>query len=169
MKKTFPLIMLSLFFSALGFTQSAEEDDAVIFVTATKIGKPVAEQRLTITEEEIEKSNAENLTGLLQRKGMQILSYGAYGLEAKPSIRGFTDETVRVVIDGICVNNAQYVAIATAQLPADFRTSVFRAEYKMQSKLGDVIYPVIETTDEGYIVVLNDEAGEAKLVCEFIR
>jgi acyl-ACP thioesterase len=67
------------------------------------------------------------------------------------------------------VNNAQYVAIATAQLPADFRTSVFRAEYKMQSKLGDVIYPVIETTDEGYIVVLNDEAGEAKLVCEFIR
>ena len=108
MKKTFPLIMLSLFFSALGFTQSAEEDDAVIFVTATKIGKPVAEQRLTITEEEIEKSNAENLTGLLQRKGMQILSYGAYGLEAKPSIRGFTDETVRVVIDGICVNNAQY-------------------------------------------------------------
>ena len=39
---------------------------------------------------------------------MQILTYGAYGLEAKPSIRGFTDETVRVVIDGVCVNNAQY-------------------------------------------------------------
>ena len=66
------------------------------------------------------------------------------------------------------VNNAQYVAIAAAQLPADYKTNIFRAEYKMQSKLGDVLYPVVKTTDEGYIVVLNDEAGNAKLVCEFL-
>ena len=66
------------------------------------------------------------------------------------------------------VNNAQYVAIATAQLPADFKTDIFRAEYKMQSKLGDVIYPIVKATDTGYIVALNDEDGNAKLVCEFI-
>ena len=66
------------------------------------------------------------------------------------------------------VNNAQYVAIAAAQLPADYKTNIFRAEYKMQSKLGDVLYPVVKTTDEGYIVVLNDGDGNAKLVCEFL-
>jgi hypothetical protein len=44
------------------------------------------------------------------------------------------------------VNNAQYVAFATSLLPADFRTSVFRAEYKMQSKLGDEIYPVVKAS-----------------------
>lgn len=66
------------------------------------------------------------------------------------------------------VNNAQYVAIAATQLPADYKTNIFRAEYKMQSKLGDVLYPVVKTTDEGYIVVLNDGDGNAKLVCEFL-
>mgnify|MGYP006051435331 FL=1 len=69
---------------------------------------PVVEQKTVIAEQEIEKSNVENLTQLLQNNGIQILSYGAYGSEQKPSIRGFTDETVRIVIDGVCVNNAQY-------------------------------------------------------------
>ncbi len=66
------------------------------------------EQKLVITAEEIEAAHYEDLSDLLERAGIQILSYGPYGLESKPSIRGFTDETVRVVIDGICVNNAQY-------------------------------------------------------------
>ncbi|MBP5251600.1 MAG: TonB-dependent receptor, partial [Treponema sp.] len=55
-----------------------------------------------------EKSNSESLVSFLASQGIEILSYGSYGLEAKPQIRGFTDETVRVVIDGLCVNNAQY-------------------------------------------------------------
>ena len=66
------------------------------------------------------------------------------------------------------VNNAQYIAFATTQLPADFKANVFRAEYKMQSKLGDVLYPVVKETDKGYIVALNDEAGNLKLACEFL-
>ena len=37
-----------------------------------------------------------------------VLSFLVLSLESKPSLRGFTDETVRVVIDGVCVNNAQY-------------------------------------------------------------
>ncbi len=74
----------------------------------TYINAPIVEQTQTYLKEEIENLNVENLTSFFQSIGIQILSYGAYGLEAKPSIRGFTDETVRVVIDGICVNNAQY-------------------------------------------------------------
>ena len=67
------------------------------------------------------------------------------------------------------VNNAQYVAFATTVLPADYRTNIFRAEYKMQSKLGDKIYPIVKKTDTGYIVVLNDEDGNVKMVAEFIN
>lgn len=74
----------------------------------TYIDSPVVEQRQSYTKEEIEKTNSENLTTFLQSKGIQTLSYGSYGMESKPSIRGFTDETIKVVIDGICVNNAQY-------------------------------------------------------------
>ena len=74
----------------------------------TYINSGIVEQRLSYTREEIERTNAESITSFFQAAGIQILSYGAYGLESKPSVRGFTDETVRVVIDGICVNNAQY-------------------------------------------------------------
>lgn len=74
----------------------------------TYVDFPVVEQRQVYTKDEIAKMNAADLPSLFQAAGIQILSYGSYGLEQKPSIRGFTDETVRVVIDGICVNNPQY-------------------------------------------------------------
>ena len=66
------------------------------------------------------------------------------------------------------VNNAQYVNFAASVLPADYRTGIFRAEYKMQSKLGDKLYPIVKPTDNGYITVLTDENENIKLVCEFI-
>lgn len=74
----------------------------------TYVDSPLVEQRQVYTKDEIAKMNAADLPSLFQAAGIQILSYGSYGLEQKPSIRGFTDETVRVVIDGICVNNPQY-------------------------------------------------------------
>lgn len=74
----------------------------------TYIESPIVEQRIVFNKDEIEKKHSDNLTNFLQSSGIQILSYGSYGLESKPSIRGFTDETIRVVIDGVCVNNAQY-------------------------------------------------------------
>ncbi len=73
----------------------------------THVDTPVAEQRQVFTAEDIENEHIDDLPELVERAGIQILSYGTYGLEQKPSIRGFTDETVRVVIDGQCVNNAQ--------------------------------------------------------------
>nr|MCR4954058.1 TonB-dependent receptor plug domain-containing protein [Treponema sp.] len=74
----------------------------------TYIDDTVVEQKTVITADEIQEKHVDSLTGLLQSEGIQILAYGAYGLQQAPSIRGFTDETVRVVIDGVCVNNAQY-------------------------------------------------------------
>ena len=74
----------------------------------TYIDDTVIEQKTTLLADEIQERHVESLTTLLQSEGIQILAYGAYGLQQTPSIRGFTDETVRVVIDGVCVNNAQY-------------------------------------------------------------
>lgn len=74
----------------------------------TYIDNTVVEQKTVITAEEIQEKHVDSLTSLLQSEGIQVLAYGAYGLQQAPSIRGFTDETVRVVIDGVCVNNAQY-------------------------------------------------------------
>ncbi len=63
------------------------------------------ETKISYSQEALEEMHLQDLPQLLESSGIQILSYGPYGLEQKPSIRGFTDETVRVVIDGICVNN----------------------------------------------------------------
>lgn len=104
MKKNLPLAITFLFFVSSLF---AEKEIRLPEIT-TYISTPVAEQKTVLTEEDIENKHTADLPSLLQSVGIQLLSYGAYGLESKPSLRGFTDETVRVVIDGVCVNNAQY-------------------------------------------------------------
>ena len=101
-----------LFAAVFCFTQpvfSQESDEEIsLGHLYTYIENPIVEQREVFLKEDIEKSNSESLVSFLASQGIEILSYGSYGLEAKPQIRGFTDETVRVVIDGLCVNNAQY-------------------------------------------------------------
>lgn len=92
------------------------------------------------------------------------------------------------------VNNGQYVAIALSAFPMDSDVKIFRAEYKMQSKLGDVLYPVISTDEEinndiesfedgkeqaqsemnisnntnSRRLAVLDESGRIKMACEFI-
>lgn len=101
-KKCFSLLLLCAVLSPLP-SEVIELPAIVTFIDAT-----VVEQRQVYTSEEIEKLHIESLPSLLQAAGIQLLSYGAYGLQSSPSIRGFTDETVRVIINGLCVNNAQY-------------------------------------------------------------
>ena len=104
------------------------------------------EQKLVITAEEIEAAHFESLGELVEREGIQILSYGPYGLDSKASIRGFTDETVRVVIDGICVNNAQYGTFdfSTINLDAVERIEIVRGGFtegvEDEGAVGGVIY-----------------------------
>ncbi len=90
-----------------GDTSPAEEADINLPHIYTYIDAPVVEQRQVFTAKDIEDSHFADLAEVVEQSGIQILSYGTYGLEQKPSIRGFTDETVRVVVDGICMNNAQ--------------------------------------------------------------
>lgn len=95
------LLFTFIFSTSLIYSQEIKLPQIVTYI-------PTAlENKITYTEEEIQQKNLQDLPQLLQTAGIQVLSYGPYGLEQKPSIRGFTDETVRVLIDGICVNNPQ--------------------------------------------------------------
>ena len=102
--KHFLFLISILSFNFLIFAQ----DERIVLPDITTYIYSSAEQKIVITKEEIEEAHYENISELVERCGIQMLWYGPYGLDSKASIRGFTDETVRVVIDGICVNNAQY-------------------------------------------------------------
>lgn len=67
------------------------------------------------------------------------------------------------------VNNGQYVRMALGCLPADFRTGRLRAEYKMQARLGDRIFPRVLELEDGYLVTLNDEKGRPYFIGELKR
>lgn len=66
------------------------------------------------------------------------------------------------------VNNGQYVKMAGLYLPKDFEIAQMRAEYKKSALLGDKICPQVHYEDKKVIVSLNDEAGNAFTVVEFL-
>lgn len=65
------------------------------------------------------------------------------------------------------VNNGQYVQMAANYLPEDFVIHQMRAEYKKSAVLNDTIYPKVGNTENGYTIVLGDEAGKPYAVIEF--
>ena len=71
------------------------------------------------------------------------------------------------------VNNGQYISIAMTALPEDiFRRADdlkgLRAEYKLQSVKGDVLYPYrAEEAGDGAVVILKDEDDKVRLIAEF--
>ena len=143
-----------LFFSLLifNFLIFAQEAEIVLPEVTTYIPAAV-EQKVVVTAEEIEAAHFESLSELVERCGVQMLSYGPYGLESKASIRGFTDETVRVVIDGICVNNAQYGTfdLSTINLSAVEKIEIVRGGFtegvEDEGSVGGVIYITMKKND----------------------
>ena len=137
------LIFLSLF--SFTFFTFAQEAQITLPEVTTYIPSSV-EQKIVVTAEDIEAAHYETLSDLVEHCGIQMLSYGPYGLDSKASIRGFTDETVRVVIDGICVNNAQYGTfdLSTINLSAVEKIEIIRGGFtegvEDEGAVGGVIY-----------------------------
>ena len=72
------------------------------------------------------------------------------------------------------VNNGQYIAIAMTALPEEMFKKAdclksFRAEYKLQSVKGDVLYPyyMAEESSDKAVVVLKDDDEKVRLIVEF--
>lgn len=114
--------------------------------TNISIEEQTVEQKQTLFAADIEALHVADLPSLFEAAGVQVLSYGPYGLEAKPSIRGFTDETVRVVVNGVCVNNAQYGTFDfTSLAPSDIEKieivrGAFTESVEGEGAVGGVIY-----------------------------
>ena len=66
------------------------------------------------------------------------------------------------------VNNNQYIEMARAYLPADFRTRETRVEYKAQAHLDELVCPVVRFGQDGVTVALRNEAGKSDAVIQFI-
>nr|MCR4580316.1 TonB-dependent receptor plug domain-containing protein [Treponema sp.] len=128
------------------------QDTEIRLPEVTTYVKASAEEKIVVTEEEIQEAHLESLSDVVERSGIQNLAYGPYGLESKPSIRGFTDETVRVVIDGICVNNAQYGTFdfSTINLDGVERIEIVRGGFtegvEDEGSVGGVIYITMKKT-----------------------
>lgn len=65
-------------------------------------------------------------------------------------------------------NNARYIECAAEYIPDGYMVKRIRAEYKMQSRLGDVFYPVVYNDDNKRITVaLNNKEGKIYATVEF--
>lgn len=58
------------------------------------------------------------------------------------------------------VNNAQYVEMARECLPEEFRIFRICAEYRRAAVLGDVIFPRMAKTGDGYVISLRSDTGD---------
>ena len=65
------------------------------------------------------------------------------------------------------VNNLQYIDMACACLPEDFRARELRVEYVRQSVLGDTLTPKVWETGDGYFVRLELASGEVSANVQF--
>lgn len=65
------------------------------------------------------------------------------------------------------VNNGQYTKIAMQYLSGEQEISQFRAEYKKQAYLGDVMIPKMGTENNATVVSLENENGQIYATVEF--
>ncbi len=109
-KKVFSMLTVGLMLSSFAFAQEAEnEKDDVIVVTAAKIqqyAQDTIEDVTVITEEDIEKSGAHTLNDVIN--SIPGLSYiGRSVGSAEPlQMNGFTDEYVKILVDGVAVSRS---------------------------------------------------------------
>jgi len=66
------------------------------------------------------------------------------------------------------VNNGQYVRMAMDYIPEKFEIRQLRVEYKSQAVLGDMIYPVVCSADDSYVISLNKEDTKPYCIVEIL-
>lgn len=66
------------------------------------------------------------------------------------------------------MNNGQYVNIAQKYLPDFFYPTHLRVEYRNAAKEGDILHPMISSSESRCVVVLADEDEKPYAVMEFV-
>ena len=65
------------------------------------------------------------------------------------------------------VNNSQYIKTAMSFLPRDMQFNCFRAEYKKQARLGNILYPFLSKEDNGMQIKFYDENHDQYFIAEW--
>ena len=65
------------------------------------------------------------------------------------------------------VNNSQYIKTAISLIPNDLKFNCFRAEYKMQARLGNTLYPYRSSLDNGVQIKFYNETHELYFIAEW--
>lgn len=147
--------IILLFISLFPLLPLSAQNAEIILPEITTYIPASVERKIVLTAEMLEAEHLETLAAVIERCGIQNLSYGPYGLDYKPSIRGFTDETVRVVIDGICVNNAQYGTFdfSSINMAAVERVEIVKGGFtegvEDEETVGGVIYITTKKQENG--------------------
>ena len=64
------------------------------------------------------------------------------------------------------VNNCQYLQMALEAIPEELDIRKIRVSYKQSATYGAYIYPELVKEEDGYVVALNNEAGEQYAIVE---
>ena len=67
------------------------------------------------------------------------------------------------------VNNSKYILMAEEYLPEGFKVKEFRAEYRKEAVLGNLICPMVKETERRVMVSLENDAKEPYAVIEFME
>lgn len=64
------------------------------------------------------------------------------------------------------VNNGQYIRMAMSEIEEDIIPTGLRTDFRIQAKLGDVIYPVVYKSENRWVIALNNSEGKPYSVTE---
>jgi vitamin B12 transporter len=147
----FLFFLIKIFFVALCPASAQEDEDAYLDfgedAGLTVVGTKKTTQQIDVVKrEDIEKSNAPDMTTLLEDVlDIGSTRYGAYGNQSSINLRGFDSERVAILLDGIPLNSAMDgdFNINTIDLNSVERIEVIYggsdSKYNVSGALGGVI------------------------------
>lgn len=160
----FVLFVLVLSRFSLGFCQSEDEikllklfyEDKELVVSSTRYPKPITEipeNIIVVSKEEIRALNAHNLADVLERLiGVSVQRQGGPGLPAIVFILGNHSNKIKVMIDGIPINNLSDNTVDIGLIPVQHieRIEIIKgpASNVWGSSLGGVINVITKTPSD---------------------
>ena len=122
-KVLIPFAAFSLFFTGYARSQTIEEDDAVIEVSAQKLVQEISEsveQKSVVSEEEIQKSGAKTVGDALKNLPEITVSNASAGnANESISMQGLGNGYVKIMIDGVAVSSDFDGSTPIFQIPVE--------------------------------------------------
>lgn len=133
----------------------AVADSAWVYIN-TETNKPAR-----VTAEDSAPYGTDEKLNMDYKKGKILLPEDMAKHEPFPVLPSYIDSNNHV-------NNGQYVKLAQNYLPEHFCPTEIRVEYRNAAKIGDIIYPLVHTTETVCTISLTEANGKPFAVLEFV-